>query len=233
MIKEIVVTPAAVNLQYGVRLKMRLSAEGCSEMLDEQFGNMNWTNQYQQLGSRIYCTIGVREDSNGSFVCKSACSQADDADEAFSNTALCFGIGREISEMHPVIPRSCCNITQDERGVHCSDRFVVSDLQYGRDGRIEHLAIKNATKPFRGNVVYEYPAETSTSTVESKPTNVIMDDNEVLLFGNCKKQKYGDVKNTPEFAKFMVWIKDHGSYYSGTKDQQEQFGRLRMLAASM
>ncbi len=75
----------------------------------------------------------------------------------------------------------------------------------------------------------------SPSTAEAKTPPVgkswTLTDDEVLLFGNCRGKKYGDVKNTETFHKFLEWVRTANGGYENPKTQQ-QFLRIKSMVTT-
>ena len=68
------------------------------------------------------------------------------------------------------------------------------------------------------------PAAPSNGSLTAKLDSVLNDD-EVILMGNCRNKRYGDVKNTPEFASFLNWAKSSTVSYTGQVN--EQFKKIK------
>ena len=56
-------------------------------------------------------------------------------------------------------------------------------------------------------------------------------DNEVILIGNCRGKKYGDVKDSKAFKSFLNWVKTSSISYPEA-DKNAQLERFRALAAT-
>ena len=58
----------------------------------------------------------------------------------------------------------------------------------------------------------------------------LLADDEKLLVGNCKGERYGAIKNTAKWKSFLNWVKSHpNANYNNDSGQQEQFERIRKL----
>lgn len=73
----------------------------------------------------------------------------------------------------------------------------------------------------------------SSQNTATKPatTGALIAEDEVILIGNCRGKKYGEVKDTPTFKSFLAWVAGSNSTYRDEK-QSEQFKRLKQLAQS-
>lgn len=69
-----------------------------------------------------------------------------------------------------------------------------------------------------------------TESVEN--LDALLAEDEVILMGNCKGQRYGDCKNTELFKRFLKWVKSSSSNYADPKTKN-QFERLKRLAVAV
>ena len=108
-------------------------------------------------------------------------------------------------------------------------------VQKTSDGSQPKAAPVQKTQPAASPVQQQAAAKAASASVSEKQTpnnGVLFQDDEVMLIGNCRGKKYGEVKNTEVFRKFLVWVKNSHSTYDNP-DQTNQFGRLKLLAAKM
>ncbi len=69
------------------------------------------------------------------------------------------------------------------------------------------------------------PAKTSASV------SAMIADDEVILLGNCRGKKYGEVKDSDTFKSFLNWVSKSSTVYTDEK-VAEQFRKFKALAAS-
>ena len=181
------------------------------------------------------------------------------ASDSFKRACVNWGIGRElytapdmfISKEHL---KGYSYDAASKKG-KCFDSFRVADISYADDAiasvTIEVLQYgRPVYKQVFGTSVPDRPAVTSkpapaaspkaseTPTPPAKPAmsisisdspDNVMSDDEVLLIGNCKGKKYGEVKDSPVFKSFINWIKTANTTYPNP-DQQMQYTKLKAIA---
>lgn len=67
-----------------------------------------------------------------------------------------------------------------------------------------------------------------TQSLEPSGNNAI-DDNEIILLGNCKGKRFGEVKETPMFKSFLNWAKNAKTHYPAA-DVEAQFLKFKAMA---
>lgn len=75
------------------------------------------------------------------------------------------------------------------------------------------------------------PIKNQEGSLDTKQetTDTIIDDNEIILLGNCRGKKYGDVKESPLFKSFLNWAKNASTRYPDVTIE-EQFLKFKALA---
>lgn len=140
-------------------------------VLDEAFGQNNWTNDYKEIKGNLYCGIGIRMADTGEYVWRWDCgieSRADDegnekkgeASDAFKRAGTRWGIGRELYTS-PFIFLSVSTVAagKDTKGrpryalVDKFASFSVKKIGYDENRRISELVIEDE----KGNIVYTFP----------------------------------------------------------------------------
>lgn len=140
-------------------------------VLDEAFGQNNWTNDYKEIKGNLYCGIGIRMADTGEYVWRWDCgieSRADDegnekkgeASDAFKRAGTRWGIGRELYTS-PFIFLSVSTVAagKDTKGrprYALADKFAsfsVKKIGYDENRRISELVIEDE----KGNIVYAFP----------------------------------------------------------------------------
>lgn len=78
------------------------------------------------------------------------------------------------------------------------------------------------------------PANTNAQTSEQSKSsnNSLLKDDEIILMGNCRNKKYGEVKNTDQFKSFLGWAKNSDTKYPNP-EIADQFARIKKLAESV
>ena len=65
---------------------------------------------------------------------------------------------------------------------------------------------------------------------DPEPIAALFDDDEIILIGNCRNKKYGEVKGSPEFATFLTWVRDASPAYA-SPEKMNQFEKFKKLAS--
>lgn len=67
---------------------------------------------------------------------------------------------------------------------------------------------------------------------ESKPQNApYLRDDEIILMGNCRNKKYGNIKNSKDWISFLQWANNSNTKYA-EPDKADQFARIKLLIAA-
>ena len=144
----------------GCSLLLYKTARIDMELLDEVVGHENWQNRYHSIDGKLFCEIGVRNES-GEWIWKSDTgtesnmeAQKGEASDAFKRAGFRWGIGRELysAPKRIWVGADMCTVKQGKSGRwQCYDDFRVTELGV-EDGRIVRLTIANMSR--RGIVVY-------------------------------------------------------------------------------
>lgn len=149
-------TSGAVSLLLykDARVDMRL--------LDEHFGQMNWTRTHEIIDGNLYCTISVFDTENKQWVSKQDVGvesntekEKGQASDSFKRAAVNWGIGRELYSA----PSIWVNLNQDEMNngkIKSSVKFYVKNIGYNDNREITSLVIVDK----KGNVRFSMNAKT-------------------------------------------------------------------------
>ena len=175
------------------------------------------------------------------------------ASDSFKRACFNLGIGRALySAPNIFIKKDDLNGYKDDGPKPtCSNTFKVKDVTYTADGKSiasvtidvlyygtvkKTLTFKNdmgnPTKPTPTPTASSAPAQTPNTKKESaKPSGTAgaMTDDTVILIGNCRNKKYGDVKGTAAFNSFLNWMRTSSTKYDNP-EQQAQFDYFKKLA---
>lgn len=87
----------------GVTLLCYKNARVDRQILDEEFGQMNWVCDYKELKGNMYCGIGVWDEKKNTWVYKWDCGtesntekEKGEASDAFKRAGFRWGIGIEL-----------------------------------------------------------------------------------------------------------------------------------------
>jgi hypothetical protein len=145
----------------GALLLLYKTARVDMQILDEEFGALNWQSDYKLINNVLFCGIGILGSSG--WVWKWDCgieSRADEggnekkgeASDAFKRAGFKVGIGRELYTA-PFIWAKVETVEDDKKKWQLKDRFLkfaVKEIEYSESGDIIKLSIVDN----KGNKVY-------------------------------------------------------------------------------
>ena len=151
-VKSVIVT----DKWKGVTILLYKDARCDMAILDEEYGPTNWQDEYQMVGSQMFCTISVwdavknqwiRKQSNG--VESNTEAEKGQASDAFKRAAFMVGIGRELYTA-PDIFIECAGegeITNQRDNYSGKDKykcncdFTVKEIDYDGNRNICYLVL--------------------------------------------------------------------------------------------
>lgn len=94
---------AQVVKQHGFSLLLYKNARCDMNILDEEFGPMNWKDEYHEVNGNLFCTISVWDEKKEQWISKQDAGAASNmeaekghASDAFKRAGFRWGIGREL-----------------------------------------------------------------------------------------------------------------------------------------
>lgn len=181
------------------------------------------------------------------------------ASDSFKRACVNWGIGRELYTAPDIFiyKDNLLSYTYEGDKGRCYDKFVVTNIAYTPERSISAVEIGVLEKGGRGIHYKEVfrntnfapaskpqntnkptaPAPSNTpanpetpksATVTVSSASAIADD-EVILLGNCRGKRYGDVKDSDTFKSFLRWVACSKNVYTDEKIA-EQFRRFKTLA---
>lgn len=247
--EEIVVRVGKVN-RGGVVLLLYKNNDCDRDILDEAVGSMNWQRTHSRDN---YCTVSIWDDDKKTWISKGDIGGEKDmsdkciASDSFKRACFNWGIGKELlsaAQLDLFFPKQNLlryEYDDEKQEGSCGDNFKVLAIEYEGDV-IKSITIETS---FYGKTsvikkfVREESKEPETNTSDAGdstegseeeqplPPDSLLED-EIILIGNCRKKRYGDVKNTVEWEKFLEWIK--GSNTSYPDSRQQQYERIKRMA---
>lgn len=167
-VKQITAKGAVLLLYKTARVDM--------DILDEEFGTMNWQSDYKVVKDNLYCGIAVRDKETKEWVWKWDCgieSRADgdgnekkgEASDAFKRAGFKWGIGRELYTS----PFIFANVeTVESNGkYYLKDKFQKFSLQgiwYDDKDEVAALVIQDQ----KGGIVFQWKKAGFKATIENK-----------------------------------------------------------------
>ncbi len=254
---EIDVRIGQVN-KGGVSLLLYKDARADQIILDETVGPMNWQRHHSRDNAN--CIVSIRNPVTGEWIEKEDVGvesftekEKGLASDSFKRACVNWGIGRELYTAPKIfIFKDKLKGYVDEGGKQkCNDRFKVKTIEYVNKiiSKVEIEAMDSkgiygtftftntipssnpAPAPATPKKTVDAPATSPAPAAKSAPTAEISDET-VVLIGNCKGKKYGDVKDTEVFKAFMRWIKNTKTSYPDPA-QQAQYVSFKKIAAAM
>ena len=119
------------------------------KILDDVYGQMNWTNEFKTIDDTLYCGIGIREDSTKDFVWKwDAGGESDNplddgakakatASDAFKRAGFAVGIGVELYTS-PIIWLDVETVQENNKWKLKDPyaKYVVTHISYNEETRV-------------------------------------------------------------------------------------------------
>ena len=193
----------------------QVGAKGCSlllyktarvdrAILDEEFGMMNWQNDFKVIDGKMYGGIGVWSKEHQQWIWKWDCgvesnteAEKGQASDAFKRAGFKFGIGVELYTA-PFIFVSLPTVYDNGRYKleNKYARFQVNEIGYADNGDINKLIITDD----KGNNVYTLGYK---KPVKKPKTTVTSDDAEYYI-GLSKIEKAEEVQKYYEDNKAFV-----------------------------
>lgn len=173
-VKQITAKGAVLLLYKTARVDM--------DILDEEFGPMNWQSDYKVVKDNLYCGIAVRDKETKEWVWKWDCgieSRADgdgnekkgEASDAFKRAGFKWGIGRELYTS----PFTFANVETEQDGVDGRgkpvyklkdkfQKFSVQGIWYDDKDEVAALVIQDQ----KGGIVFQCKKAGFEATSENK-----------------------------------------------------------------
>lgn len=138
--------------QNGVSLLLYKTARVDRAILDEEFGSMNWQNDFKVIDGKMYGSISVWDKEKSQWITKSDCgtesnteAEKGQASDCFKRAGFKWGIGVELYTAPFIWIKGDGN---DLKYV----KYHVSFIGYADNGDIEKLVINND----KGEQVYSF-----------------------------------------------------------------------------
>lgn len=157
--------------EKGVSLLLYKTARTDADLLDETVGAENWENDFKLVDGVLYGGLGV--DYGNGLVWKwdagtesNTETEKGRASDAFKRAGFKHGIGRELysAPFVWVSADKCKKLGKNQKGkMECNDKFVVLDINYDDQERIDKLIIASSN-----GVVYEYGGQKKVATSAKK-----------------------------------------------------------------
>lgn len=238
----------------GVYLLLYKDARCDMNILDETVGPFNWMRHHSRDNAN--CIVSIWDKEKKMWIEKedTGTESSDQkekglASDSFKRACTNIGIGRELYTAPEIfISKDDLKHFDEKDGRWFTyDNFKVAEINYfegekvikdvsiaiSKYSDIHHVlkfsndaaaAVTTVSGSKTSAVTSENKADASTSSVK-----LLFKDDEVLLLGNCRGKKFGDVKDTEVFKSFLNWVKTSNTNYADAA-QKEQFARLKKLS---
>ena len=197
--------------EKGVVILLYKTARTDMDILDEEFGPMNWQSEYREIKENMYAGIGVKNTETGEWVWKWDCgieSRADgdgnekkgEASDAFKRAGFKWGIGRELYTAPFIfIPADAVELKKTQKGgLACYEKFDVKSITYDENTReIKKVTITNS----KGRVVWSNDHSAPAEKPAAKPAEKAEPASAEIPVGNLSNKCVLDIlaaKSTKE-----------------------------------
>ena len=242
---------SAINADVGVTLLLYKNARVDQQILDDAVGATRWQRHHSRNNAN--CIVSIWNDELKQWIEKEDCGSASAiekekglASDSFKRACTNWGIGRELytAPQIVVLKDKLRSFEEIDGRIYVRDQFKVADIKYDGD-KISSVTIDVS---FAGTIhdsitfthgpsmrVTVLPAESAVGqncpkmATASPVTSSGIADDEVILIGNCRGKKYGEVKETTVFKSFLAWVKTSNCSYPDEK-RRSQALRLKELA---
>ena len=241
----------------GVKILLYKDARCDQRILDETVGVLGWQRHHSRNNANCVVSIWdkdkhmwiEKEDVGTSGNCERDKSLASDS---FKRACVNFGIGRELYTSPNIFVRAkdLFALKQDGQKWICLDNFRVVALTHKGEG-IETVTLEVSYQGNTRQLVFPYtettpvapkgvpapaesavsePVATTPTTPSPKKTKLdqMFSNDEVILIGNCRGKKIGEVRGTEKFKSFLEWIKASKTKYDNS-EAQAQYMRFKKL----
>lgn len=216
----------------GVKLLLYKNARADQTILDETVGVFGW--QRHHLRDNANCIVSIWDPDKKQWVEKEDVGMESTeykdkglASDSFKRACFNLGIGRELYTAPAIfIPKAKLNAF-DEENQKCANTFVVNAIEYDSNRRIKTVTIGICNY---GKQYDQLTIGCDNPTVQIA-TKAMFPEDEIILFGNCKGKRYGDVKNTAVFKSFINWVHNSSASYTDEK-VAAQYKKLKELEVS-
>lgn len=183
--------------EKGIVILLYKTARTDMDILDEEFGPMNWQSEYREIKENMYAGIGVRDQETKEWIWKWDCgveSRADgdgnekkgEASDAFKRAGFKWGIGRELYTAPFIfIPADAVEIKKTPKGSYaCYEKFDVKSIEYNNNREITKVTITNG----KGRVVWSNDHSTPADKPAPKPAPEPKQESTVIPAGNLSNK---------------------------------------------
>lgn len=158
--------------QNGLSLLLYKTARTDADLLDETVGADRWENDFKLVDGVLYGGIGIDYGDRRVWKWDAGTESNTEAEkgrasDAFKRAGFKHGIGRELYSAPFIwISSDKCSIKENRGKFACYDEFLVDDIHYDAQERIDGLKIS-----CKGRVVYDMHNPTRQGEPEKAPQN--------------------------------------------------------------
>lgn len=207
----------------------QVSAKGCSlllyktarvdrAILDEEFGAMNWQNDFKVIDGKMYGGIAVRDTNSTDWVWKWDCgtesnteAEKGQASDCFKRAGFKWGIGVELYTAPFIWANVPTEQGKDSKRYILVDRykkFKVKQIGYNDSGEINDLIIVDEND----SLIYSM----NNKTENKQTTKKLEIDPDMIHFENVSR---------------LETVKDLNAYWTKHKDEVENLEKFKTVCA--
>lgn len=205
----------------------QITAKGCSlllyktarvdrAILDEEFGQMSWQNDFKVIDGKMYGGIGIYSNDLGEWIWKWDCgtesnteAEKGQASDCFKRAGFKWGIGVELYTA-PFIWYNCATHQNAKGKYELDDRFIkfrVDEIGYADNGDINKLVIVDD----KGNNVFtlgkKKPEKKTTGTITNDDAGIyiaLTNIKDIPTLKEYYEMNKGNVNNQKQFHEMVV-----------------------------
>ncbi len=246
---EIICRAEIINNEVSILLYKDARVD--QNILDETVGPMNWQRSHSRDNAN--CTVSIWDEKKNMWISKedTGCESNNDrqkglASDSFKRACFNWGIGRELytapKVMIPALLVHCENgrifdkfsvqnldVETNENGIK---QIKLITIQITHEDKTEWIwSWKEGADRPKVHTPAWIQSSATAEPVTSKPVTskpVSLDDNTVIILGQFKGQKYGDLKNSKKFMSYIDWLKKTEVKFT-TDEENRQCELLRKM----
>jgi len=202
--------------ENGFSLLLYKSARVDMQMLDEEYGAMNWKRKHELIGDRLYCTISVYNKETGQWIDKQDVGtesytekEKGQASDSFKRAGFNWNIGRELYTAPFIWVNNEGDVQKGSNGkLYVNGSFSVSEIGYDSNRNINHLVIVDGKGKVRFTMASKSPQSNNKPQAKEQVKEVPKEPvkgNESLVCSGCGTNITGKVADysTEKYGKAL------------------------------
>ena len=189
--------------EKGASLLLYKNARVDMQLMDEEYGALNWKREHIIIKDNNYCKVSVWNEKTNQWVSKEDCGtesmtekQKGEASDSFKRACVNWGIGRELYTS-PFIWITDLKTYESKGKWKTNDKFTVKEIVYNDDREIIGLIIINQSN----KVVFEQMPKKQTPKIDANMIKSLHTRLTNKGISDVDKKKYLKVKYKLESTK--------------------------------